>query len=88
MALVKITPAQAARVRWDRTADRPAEVHVAGRHLRVLELDSVRDERSAYPAESGPRVTFRLRTTDGGRASLVYDDRTRRWYLEALEPAA
>jgi hypothetical protein len=88
MALVKISPAQEARVTWDRTADRPAEVHVGGRHLRVLELDGVRDERSAYPAESGPRVTFLLRTEDGGRASLVFDDRSRRWYLDALEPAA
>lgn len=88
MALVKITPAQEARVTWDRSAHRPAEVRFAGRHLRVRQLDSVRDERSAYPAESGPRVTFVLRIDDGGRASLVYDDRARRWYLEALEPAA
>ena len=88
MALVKISPAHEARVTWDRAADRPTAVHFAGRHLRVLELDAIRDERSAYPAESGPRVTYLLRTDDGGRASLVYDDRARRWYLEALEPAA
>lgn len=88
MALVKITPVQEARVRWDRAADRPTDVRWAGRHLRVLELDAVRDERSAYPAERGPRVTFLLRTSDGGRASLVYDDRSGRWFVEALEPAA
>jgi hypothetical protein len=88
MALIKITPVQEARVTWDRIADRPAEVRWGGRHLRVLELDAVRDERSAYPADRGPRVTFLLRTADGGRASLVYDDRSGRWYVEALEAAA
>jgi hypothetical protein len=88
MALVKISPLQEARVTWDRAADRPAAVRFGGRHLRVIDLDTVRDERSAYPSESGPRVTFVLRTEDGGRASLVYDDRAGRWYLEALEPAA
>lgn len=87
MALVQITPIEA-HVRWDRAADRPAEVSWQGRHVRVLDLDAVRDERSAYPAERGPRVTFVLRTDDGGRASLVFDGRRRRWFLEALERAA
>jgi hypothetical protein len=53
-----------------------------------VELDAVRDERSAYPADRGPRVTFVLRIDDGGRASVVFDGRRRRWYLEALEQAA
>lgn len=88
MALIKITPVQEARVTWDRSADRPSDVRWADRHLRVLELDTVRDERSAYPSGRGPRVTFLLRTMDGGRASLVYDDRSGRWYVEALEAAA
>ena len=48
----------------------------------------MRDERSAYPADRGPRVTFVLRTDDGGRASVVFDGRRRRWYLEAVEAAA
>jgi hypothetical protein len=87
MALVQITPIPA-RVRWDRFADRPAEVSWPGHHLRVLELDAVRDERAAYPAERGPRVTFVLRTDDGGRASVVFDGRRRRWFLEAVERAA
>jgi hypothetical protein len=87
MALVQIPPIEA-QVRWDRGADRPAEVRWGSHHVRVLELDTVRDERSAYPADRGPRVTFVLRTDDGGRASLVFDDRRRRWYLEAVERAA
>lgn len=85
MALVQILPVEA-RVRWDRAADRPAEVSGGGHHLHVVELDAVRDERAAYPASRGPRVTFVLRTDDGGRASVAFDGR--RWYLEAVEQAA
>jgi hypothetical protein len=87
MALVQIPPIEA-HVRWDRAADRPGEVRWAGRHLRVIDLDAVRDERSAYRPERGPRITFVLRTDDGGRASLVFDERRRRWFLEAVERAA
>ncbi|MBA2264845.1 MAG: hypothetical protein H0W17_00510 [Chloroflexi bacterium] len=87
MALVQISPIEA-QVRWDRRADRPSEVRWSGHHLRVTQLDAVRDERSAYPAERGPRVTFVLRTEDGGRASVVFDGRRRRWFLEAVERAA
>ncbi|MDQ4036137.1 MAG: hypothetical protein M3153_09410 [Chloroflexota bacterium] len=87
MALVQISPIEA-HVRWDRHADRPAEVRCNGHHLRVTDLDAVRDERSAYPAERGPRVTFVLRTADGGRASVAFDGRRRRWFLEAVEQAA
>ena len=85
MALVQVPPTQA-RVRWDRAANRPSEVSVGGRHLRVVDLDAVRDERAAYPAGRGPRLTLVLRTSDGGRAAIAHDGR--RWLLEALEPAA
>ena len=87
MALVQIPPVEV-RVRWNRAAGRPSDVTWAGRHLQVVELDAVRDERAAYPRERGPRVTFILRTSDGGRASLAFDGRRRRWYVEAVEPAA
>jgi hypothetical protein len=85
MALVQVPPTQA-RVRWDRATNRPSEVSVGGRHLHVTDLDAVRDERAAYPAGRGPRLTMVLRTRDGGRAAIAYDGR--RWFLEALEPAA
>lgn len=87
MALTKISPVEA-QVRWDRDTDRPSVVRWNGHSVRVTNLDAVRDERSAYPAGRGPRVTFLLRTDDGGRASLVFDGRRRRWYLEAVEQAA
>jgi len=87
MALVKISPVEA-HVRWDRRANRPVAVRWTGHHHRVVELDAVRDERSAYPAERGPRVTYTLRIDGGGRASVVFDERRGRWFLEALEEAA
>lgn len=87
MALADIRPVTA-RVNWDRRTRRPTEVHGDGHHLRVVDLDGIRDERSAYPADRGPRVTFRFTTDDGRRASLVYDGRRRSWFLEAVEPAA
>lgn len=87
MALVQIPPVEA-QVRWDRHAHRPTDIRWQGEHRRVVDLDAVRDERSAYPADRGPRVTFILRTDDGGRASLVFDGLRGRWFLEAVEPAA
>ncbi|HEX7066581.1 MAG TPA: hypothetical protein VF295_00115 [Candidatus Limnocylindria bacterium] len=85
MALVQIPPIET-RVRWDRATDRPSHISWNNRHLRVVGLDAVRDERAAFPAERGPRVTLVLRTHDGGRASIAFDGR--RWYLEAVEQAA
>jgi hypothetical protein len=87
VALTQIPPAEA-QVRWDRAARRPASVRWGGGLLHVIDLDAIRDERSAYPAERGPRVTYLLRTAEGGRASLVFDGRRRRWFVEAIEEAA
>lgn len=87
MALVHIPPVET-HVRWDRRARLPAELRGAGHRLHIVGLDGLRDERAAYPAEAGPRLTLVLRTDDGGRAAIVFDGRRRRWFLEALEPAA
>lgn len=86
MALVKITPVPA-RVRWDRAAARPASVALGNRRLAVTNLKAVRDEMAAYPASRGPRITLLL-DTDAGEASLIFDGRRRRWYVEALDQAA
>jgi hypothetical protein len=42
---------------------------------------------AAYPAARGPRVTFLVEAT-AGEASLVFDGRRRRWFVEALDQAA
>jgi hypothetical protein len=86
MALTRITPTPA-RVQWDRRNSRPARVRVAGRQLTVTGLDAMRDETAAYPADRGPRITY-LVETDGGQASLVFDGRRRRWFVDALDEAA
>ncbi|HEY7463869.1 MAG TPA: hypothetical protein VH987_05435 [Candidatus Limnocylindria bacterium] len=86
MALTKITPTPA-RVRWDRRQARPLSVQMGERQLTVRGLESVRDETAAYPADRGPRITF-LVETDAGQASLVFDGRARRWFVEALDQAA
>jgi hypothetical protein len=86
MALTKITPTPA-RVQWDRRNGRPSTVRVAGRQLTVRGLDAMRDETAAYPADRGPRVTYLLET-DAGRASLVFDGRRRRWFVDAFDEAA
>lgn len=87
MALVKINPAEA-KVRWDRQANRPTRIRLADRDLTVVNLAARRDELAAFPADRGPRVTYLVDTDDGGRASLVFDGRRRRWFVEALEAAA
>lgn len=86
MALTKITPIEA-RVQWDRRHARPSRVRVAGRQLNVTALEAIRDETAAYPAERGPRITY-LVDTDAGQASLIFDGRRRRWYVDALDEAA
>ncbi len=86
MALTKIGPTEA-RVHWDRLMARPSTVRVAGRRLTVTALDAVRDETAAYPADRGPRITY-LVQTDGGEASLVFDGRRRRWFVDAMDDAA
>jgi hypothetical protein len=86
MALTKITPVPA-RVRWDRRHARPLSVQMGDRQLTVRGLEAIRDETAAYPAERGPRITFLLET-DAGQASLVFDGRDRRWFVEALDQAA
>ena len=86
MALVKINPVQAS-VRWDRRAEQPSRICVANREMTVTALKAVRDEMAAYPAARGPRITY-LVATERGEASLVYDGRRRRWFLEAIDEAA
>lgn len=85
MALVHVPPVEA-HVEWDRSGNRPRRVRWGGDHHRIVALDSIRDERAAYPAGRGPRLTLVIRTDDGGRAAIAFDGR--RWILDALEAAA
>jgi hypothetical protein len=86
MALTRIAPIEA-HVSWDAGRAAPREIRWSRHQLTVTGVASIRDERAAYPAERGPRVTFLLETT-GGRASVAFDGRRRRWFVEGLDPAA
>ena len=64
-------------------AGRPREIRSHGQRLPVTDLESVRDETSAYPLETGPRTVFVV-TAAGRRFRLVHSLRDRRWTVEAL----
>ncbi len=87
MALTNIPPIEA-RVRWDRRLARPASVAWDDHLVHVVGLSAIREERSAYPADRGPRVTYLVQTDDGGQATVAFDGRRRRWFVEALDRAA
>jgi hypothetical protein len=86
MALTKIAPIPA-RVRWDRTANRPSLVTWGANRLEVTGLSRIRDERHAYRSGNTPRLTLTVEAQQG-QALLVFDARQRRWYVEALDLAA
>ncbi len=67
----------------DGATGRPREIHAAGQHLAVTELEAFRDETAAYPLEWGPRTLFVVRA-EGRRFRLVHLIRDRRWTLEEL----
>jgi hypothetical protein len=76
-----------AHVAWDRRLDRPGIILWRGQALKVVDLESFRDERAAFPADRGPRVTYRVRVAGGQRVALVFDGRRRKWFLDAVEAA-
>ena len=76
-----------AHVAWDRRRHRPGIILWRGQTLKVVDLESFRDERAAFPADRGPRVTYRVRVADGQRIALVFDGRRRKWFLDDVEAA-
>ncbi|MGH2466596.1 MAG: hypothetical protein ACRDGL_02545 [Candidatus Limnocylindrales bacterium] len=85
MAMLRITPVEVG-VRWDAFAGRPRRLRIGGQDVPITGVERVRHEAQAYPADRGPRTLFAVRTADA-RLSLVYERRTRRWTVEALEPS-
>jgi hypothetical protein len=79
----------AASVSVDTATGRPREIRTEGRRLPVTALESVRDETSAYPLESGPRTVFVVRAADR-RYRLIHRLDDRSWTIEELgrRPAA
>jgi hypothetical protein len=87
VALISITPVTAS-VGFDSRRDLPQRVRFADRDLRILRVSAVRDERAAYPAGSSPRLMVVVEVETGESLELVFDARSRRWYVDALDVAA
>ena len=86
MAMVRVAPVSV-QVRTDWVHGIPREITWGDERLRVTRLVSVRDERSAYPAITGPRTIFEV-DTPTMRLALAYQHRTRRWLIQGLDGLA
>lgn len=83
MAMVRVAPVRVqVRTGWFNGV--PREITWGTERLPVTRLVAVRDERSAYPAITGPRTTFEVETR-GARLALTYQHRSRRWTIEGMD---
>ena len=85
MAMTRVEPVEV-RVRTDWLSGRPREIRWGDRTIPVTAVAAVRRERSAYPAETGPRTRFEVDTPEA-RLALTFRHRGRRWLLEGMDPA-
>jgi hypothetical protein len=85
MAMVAITPLEVA-VSWDVFGRQLRRLRIGDEDVPITNVELVRHEAQAYPAERGPRMVFAVRTADA-RLALVYERWTGRWTIDALEPA-
>ena len=83
MAMVRVDPVRV-EVRTDWFDGVPREITWGPDKLPVTRVVAVRDERSAYPVVTGPRVVFEV-DTPRARLVLSYRQRSRRWSIEGLE---
>ena len=83
MAMVRVAPVRV-EVRTDAWQGVPQEITWGQDRLPVTRLVAVRDERSAYPAITGPRTIFEV-DTPTLRLSLAYQHRSRRWLIEGVD---
>jgi hypothetical protein len=83
MAMVRVAPVTV-QVRTDWFNGTPREITWGADHLPVTRLVAVRDERSAYPAITGPRTLFEV-DTPSFRLALTYLHRSRRWTIDGLD---
>jgi hypothetical protein len=83
MAMVRVAPVTV-QVRTDWFRGVPREITWGQDHLQVTRLVAVRDERSAYPAITGPRTLFEV-DTPSLRLALTYLHRSRRWTINGLD---
>jgi hypothetical protein len=83
MAMVRVAPVRV-QVRTDWFSGVPREITWGEDRLLVTRLVAVRNERSAYPAITGPRTLFEV-DTPSLRLALTFQHRSRRWTIEGLD---
>jgi hypothetical protein len=83
MAMVRVAPVHV-QVRTNRFTGLPREITWGEDRIRVTRLIAMRDERSAYPAITGPRTVFEV-DTPTLRLALTFAHRSRRWTIDALD---
>ncbi len=86
MAMIRVQPIPV-QVRTGWFDVRPREVTWGDERLPVTAVAAVRDETSAYPAATGPRILFEVQTPSG-RLALTFRPRGRRWAVEGVDRAA
>jgi hypothetical protein len=86
MAMIRVAPVKV-QVRTDWLSGIPREITWGEDRLPVTRLVAVRDERSAYPAITGPRTLFEV-DTPGARLALTYLHRSKRWTIDGLDELA
>lgn len=86
MAMVRVAPVKV-QVRTDWLNGTPREITWGEERLPVIRLVAIRDERSAYPAITGPRTLFEV-DTPAARLALTYQHRSKRWTIDGLDDLA
>ena len=83
MAIPRVEPVSV-QVRTDWLTGRPREIHWGEQVFSITNIAAVRRATAAYPIEVGPSTTFEVDTI-GGRLSLTFRHRGRRWTVEGVE---
>jgi hypothetical protein len=86
MAMIRVAPVKV-QVRTDWLSGTPKEITWGEDRLPVTRLVAVRDERSAFPAITGPRTLFEV-DTPGAHLALTYLHRSKRWTIDGLDQLA
>ena len=83
MAMLRVEPTPV-HVKTDWFDGRPREITWGDERLPITSHTLVREERSAYPVETGPRSFFEVQTPRA-RFQLTYQHRPGRWVVEAQD---
>ena len=83
MAMLRLEPTPV-HVKTDWFDGRPREITWADERLPITSHTLVREERSAYPVETGPRSFFEVQTPRA-RFQLTYQHRLGSWVVEAAD---